>query len=131
MIETVDVPVADGENILPGHGGRIPDFPGVSVYPSGFYFNTKAAEFLEGVEAFALKLTREWLILTPVPRAAHGAVALSSLSSARCRRREVRFMREPQALAEKKIPRGLRKLYRCKQGFAISRFNVEEVSRDV
>lgn len=102
-------------------------FPAVTVGVQGsakqaqISFNRYCTPILNDIDAFAIRFTPNYIVFTPACAASQRAVA--------CRRHPRTGRRQlgiPAALRAMKLKPGARKLLRCKDGFAISRYEILE-----
>lgn len=116
-----------GEELSPpmksGYGPEL-KFPCVSLGDSRsrvtqMYFNGRAAELLKAVEAFEIRTTPSYIVFIPKASASKTASQLP-----RSPKRKGFNITMPASLKALRLSPGRRKLFLCKHGYAISKYEV-------
>lgn len=98
------------------------DFPAITIMEKQMYINAPFSQLIPNVKYIEFRVSSSYIIMLPQDHASSTAYKVSS-----CTRGDGKAVSIPASLKEKRIKRGVYKIYKYKEGWAIKRYEPVEV----
>lgn len=119
--ESLELDGLEFDEIEKAKGGAKYEFPTITLGEYTLYFNAAFSKFFEDVEYVKFKASTEYVLIEPAKKRDRSTFRVNRWTHA------MRGTAYPANLKEKKIKRGIYKIYRYKDGFAFKRYEPLEV----
>lgn len=114
-LEILDLEGLEFEEIERLSNGNSYPFPAVVIGEQDLRFNSKCNEHFKGIEWIEFRTSTEYVVITPVKERSKTAFKVWTTGGNKC-------ATYPINLKEKKIKRGVYKIYKAKDSFAFKRY---------